>query len=45
MAKRPGKDILLRKNPSTIELLGSGSPHATVKEMKQLLDKMRAEED
>ncbi|MHB2035921.1 MAG: AbrB/MazE/SpoVT family DNA-binding domain-containing protein [Nitrososphaerales archaeon] len=40
-----GKGILFRKTPSTIELLGSGSRHATVKEMKQLLDEMRAEED
>jgi AbrB family looped-hinge helix DNA binding protein len=40
-----GKGILLRKTPRTIELLGSGSAHASVKEMKQLLDEMRAEED
>ena len=40
-----GKGILFRKTLSTIELLGSGSRHATVKEMKQLLDEMRAEED
>jgi len=40
-----GKGILFRKTPGTIELLGSGARHATVKEMKQLLDEMRAEED
>jgi len=40
-----GKGILFSKTPSTIELLGSGSRHASVKEMKRLLDQMRAEED
>lgn len=39
------KGILFSKAPSTIELLGSGSRHATVREMKKLLDELRAEED
>ena len=39
------KGILFKKIPGTIEMIGSGSKYATVKEMKQLLDKMRAEED
>ena len=34
-----------KKTPSTIELLGSGSHYASGKEMKRLLDEMRAEED
>ena len=40
-----GKGILLKKVPSTIELVGSGSKHATVREMNRLLDEMRAEEE
>jgi AbrB family looped-hinge helix DNA binding protein len=40
-----GKGILLRKATSTLELIGSGSKHASVGEMKKLLDEMRAEEE
>jgi AbrB family looped-hinge helix DNA binding protein len=40
-----GEGILLKKTPNTLELLGSGSRHASVKEMKQLLDEMRAEDE
>lgn len=39
-----GKGILFKKVPNTIELIGSGAGRASVKEMKQLLDEMRAEE-
>jgi AbrB family looped-hinge helix DNA binding protein len=39
------KGILFSKAPSTVELLGSGARHASVREMKKLLDNMRAEED
>jgi AbrB family looped-hinge helix DNA binding protein len=39
-----GKGILLRKATSTLELIGSGSKHASVEEMKRLLDEMRAED-
>jgi AbrB family looped-hinge helix DNA binding protein len=40
-----GKGILFRKAGSTLELIGSGAKHASVEEMKQLLDEMRAEEE
>ena len=40
-----GKGILFKKVPNTLDLIGSGAKHATVKEMKQLLDEMRAQED
>jgi len=38
-----GKGILLKKTISTLELIGSGAKHASVEEMKKLLDEMRAE--
>lgn len=38
-----GKGILFRKATSTLDLIGSGSKSATVEEMKELLDEMRAE--
>jgi AbrB family looped-hinge helix DNA binding protein len=40
-----GKGILFRKTTDTLELIGSGSKHASVDEMKKLLDEMRAEEE
>jgi AbrB family looped-hinge helix DNA binding protein len=40
-----GKGILYRKAVSTVDLIGSGAKSATVKEMKERLDAMRAEED
>ncbi len=40
-----GRGILFRKVPGTLELIGSGAHRATVEEMKQLLDEMRAEEN
>jgi len=40
-----GKGILFRKATSTFELIGSGSKHASVEEMKRLLDELRAEEE
>ena len=40
-----GKGILFKKTTSTLELIGSGSKHASVEEMKKLLDEMRAEEE
>lgn len=39
-----GKGILFEKLPSSLELIGSGAKHATVREMKRRLDEMRAEE-
>jgi len=43
-AEDTGKGILFKKVPSTLELIGSGAGHASVGEMKRLLDEMRAEE-
>lgn len=40
-----GEGILFKKSISTLELIGSGSKHASVEEMKTLLDEMRAEEE
>ena len=40
-----GEGILYKKTISTFELIGSGSKHASVEEMKKLLDEMRAEEE
>lgn len=40
-----GEGILFKKSMSTLELIGSGSKHASVEEMKTLLDEMRAEEE
>jgi AbrB family looped-hinge helix DNA binding protein len=40
-----GRGILFKKVPSTLELIGSGARHATVKDMKRRLDEMRAEEN
>jgi len=40
-----GKGILFKKASSTLELIGSGAGHASVEEMKKLLDEMRAEEE
>jgi len=40
-----GKGILFKKTASTLELIGSGSKHASVEEMKKRLDEMRAEEE
>ena len=39
-----GNGILFKKAQSTLELIGSGSKHASVEKMKHLLDEMRAEE-
>ncbi len=40
-----GSRILLRKMPSTLEMIGSGAKHATVADMKKRLDEIRAEEE
>jgi AbrB family looped-hinge helix DNA binding protein len=40
-----GKGILFKKASGTLELIGSGAKHASVEEMKRLLDEMRAEEE
>jgi len=40
-----GKGILFRKADSTLELIGTGARHASVEEMKELLDEMRAEDE
>lgn len=40
-----GKGILFRKTASVLDLIGSGAEHASVEEMKRLLDEMRAEEE
>jgi AbrB family looped-hinge helix DNA binding protein len=39
-----GRGILLKPKPSLLDMLGTDSDVATAKEMKQLLDKMRAED-
>ncbi len=39
-----GDGILFRRARSTADLAGSGSSKATPKEMKRLLDKLRAED-
>jgi AbrB family looped-hinge helix DNA binding protein len=39
-----GEGILFRRAESTNDLAGSGSSKATPKEMKRLLDKLRAED-
>ena len=39
-----GEGILFRRAKSTADLAGSGSSQATPKEMKRLLDKLRAED-
>ena len=36
--------ILIKLKKSTVDLAGSGSPHATPEEMKRLLDKLRDED-
>ena len=40
-----GRGILLKKTTGTLELVGSGARHASVEEMKRLLDEMRSEEE
>jgi AbrB family looped-hinge helix DNA binding protein len=40
-----GEGILFKKAVGTLELIGSGSKYASVKEMKALLDEMRSEEE
>jgi AbrB family looped-hinge helix DNA binding protein len=40
-----GTGILFRKATGTLDLIGSGSKSASVEEMKELLDEMRAEEE
>ena len=40
-----GEGILFKKTVSTLELIGSGSNHASVEEMKRLLDEMRSEDE
>ena len=39
-----GEGILFKPKPSTVDLAGSGSKHATPHQMKRLLDKMREED-
>ena len=39
-----GEGILLRRSKATADLGGSGSPKATSREMKLLLDKLRDED-
>ena len=39
-----GDGILLKPKPSTVDLAGSGSTHSNPREMKRLLDRMRAED-
>ena len=38
-----GNGILLKPKSTTADLAGSGAKHASVKEMKRLLDRMREE--
>ena len=40
-----GSGILLKPGLTTVDLAGSGKKHASVMEMKALLDRMRAEDD
>jgi AbrB family looped-hinge helix DNA binding protein len=40
-----GSGILLKPGLTTADLAGSGRKHASVTEMKRLLDRMRAEDD
>ena len=40
-----GNGILLKKTTGTLELVGSGAKHASVEEMKRLLDEMRSEDE
>ena len=40
-----GSGILLKPGLSTADLAGSGKKHASVTEMKRLLDRMRSEDD
>jgi len=40
-----GSGILLKPGLTTADLAGSGKNHASVPEMKRLLDRMRAEDD
>ena len=40
-----GSGILLKPGLTTADLAGSGKKHASVMEMKRLLDRMRAEDD
>ena len=39
-----GNGILLKPKSTTADLAGSGAKHASVKEMKRLLDRMREED-
>ncbi len=39
-----GRGILLKPRPTTPDLAGSGTKHASVSEMKRLLDRMREED-
>jgi AbrB family looped-hinge helix DNA binding protein len=39
-----GEGILLKRKVSFFDLAGSGAKYATVKEMKYLLDRLRAED-
>ena len=39
-----GSGILLKPELTTADLAGSGKKHASVSEMKRLLDRMRAED-
>ncbi len=40
-----GRGILLKPRMTTADLAGSGSKHASPREMKRLLDRMREEDD
>ncbi len=40
-----GRGILLKPKMTSVDLAGSGSKHASVREMKRLLDAMREEDD
>jgi AbrB family looped-hinge helix DNA binding protein len=40
-----GDGILMKKLPSVLDMIGSGSDHATVEEVKRMLDLMRRGSD
>jgi len=39
-----GEGVLLKPAVTTVDLAGSGSKHATVEEMKEMLDRLRSED-
>jgi AbrB family looped-hinge helix DNA binding protein len=40
-----GNGIMFKRKLTTVDLFGSGAKHATVEEMKKLLDELRAQDE